>query len=127
MTRLILTVVTVIALAACADGTKPSLLDVTQLEDTADTVGPYAITAVARDDRGIDSVTLYYTAEESESPQLKAVVMENLQGDLYTGEIAGFPAGARVRYFVEAKDTSANYARVPAESGTYYTFNVISR
>lgn len=110
--------------AACADDTPPALVDVTQLADTTDTVGPYTVTAVAKDDRGIDSVTLYYTADQAADARFKAVEMQRVQGDLFSGEMSGFPGGAVVRYFVEAKDTSANRARAPAEADRYYQFSV---
>jgi hypothetical protein len=110
---------------ACADTEPPALVDVTQLPDTTDTVGPYTVTAVARDDRGLESVTLYYTGDTSEGARFKAASMTRVQGDLYSGEIAGFPAGARVRYFVEAEDTSANRARVPPGADEYLEFRVV--
>ncbi|MBI5529267.1 MAG: hypothetical protein HY897_23325 [Deltaproteobacteria bacterium] len=112
-------------IAACADTEPPALLDVTQLPDTTDTVGPYTVTAVARDDRGVESVTLYYTGDTSENATFKAAVMTQVEDDLYSGEIAGFPAGARVRYFVEAEDASANRAKVPQGNGEYLQFRVI--
>jgi hypothetical protein len=110
---------------ACADTAPPVIVNVAQLTDTTDSVGPYTVTAVVRDDRGIDSVTLYYTADQSAAPSFKAVLMDAVDGDLYSGEIAGFPAGANVKYFVEAKDTSASYARSPAATDAYYQFSVL--
>ena len=117
----------VLLCVSCADGTPPVLIDVTELPDTTDSVGPYTVTAVARDDRGIASVTLYYTADQRPDPAFKAIEMTSVDGDLYAGEIAGFPEGAEVRYFVEAGDTSANHTRAPVETDRYYWFSVVAR
>ena len=124
MSRRVLVVVLMLTVAACADDKPPALIDVTQLADTTDTVGPYTVTAVAKDDRGLDSVTLYYTPDKAVDASFKAVEMQRVQGDLFSGEIAGFPVGAVVRYYVEAKDTSANYTRAPAVTDHYYQFSV---
>lgn len=112
---------------ACADDSPPVLIDVTELPDTTDAVGPYTVTVVAKDDRGIESVTLHYTADQTPDPAFKAVEMTIVEGDLYTGEIAGFPAGAEVRYFVDAGDTSANHTRAPVETDRYYSFSVVAQ
>ena len=115
-----------LSLCTCADTTPPVIVDVAQIGDTTDTVGPYTVTAVVTDDRGIEAVTLYYTADQSARPSFKAVLMESVEGDLYAGVIAGFPAGANVKYFVEAKDTSASYTRSPAATDAYYQFSVLA-
>jgi hypothetical protein len=124
VTRCLLLLALGFAAASCADTLPPVIVEVTQLPDTTDTVGPYTVTAVVRDDRGVEEVTLYYTAGAEAAPTFKAVAMTLVQGDLYTGDIAGYPAGANVKYFVEAKDTSASYTRSPGGDGAFYQFSV---
>ena len=61
---------------------------------------PVQVTAELGGDVAVEAVILYYTADRL-SPFKRVPMSKN--GNLYVGEIPAFPAGKKVRYYVEAR------------------------
>jgi len=119
----------------CADGVPPEIEGVSLLPDTHDPVGPYAVEALVRDDRGLDQVQLLWCERRVDAPleckkkveRYVTVVMENLGRDHFRGVIPGQPHGHVVEYYVLAIDTSGNQTAVPPEApvNEVYDFQIV--
>ncbi len=112
MRRIVLTLLALpfIACLACADP-DPPVVEAVGLGDTRDTLGPYAVAVVIRENREVASVRLTYRSAEAQSAE---VVAMDHQGDRrWTGEIPGYPVGAEIHWFVEAEDVDGNFGYAP--------------
>lgn len=101
----------------------PPVILHTPLTDTSNTTGPYRVSAAVTDERGIASVTLFYSINGG--PE-SALAMPNVGANTYEAGIPGpTNAGDLVSYRIEAVDASvsANIARHPHPSG-YHSFAV---
>ena len=99
----------------------PDIGNVTTFTYTLDTEGPYTIEAVVMDNVGVNSVSLFYNADAGAFTE---VVMTDLGGGVYTGDIPGYPVGTTVGYYVFAADAEGNEAVDPEEG--VYVFDVVS-
>ncbi len=106
--------------AAAALTPAPKVAFVTRRDDTADTAGPYAVTAWATDETSVEAVTLSYSVNGG-APTL--LPMQPSAPDEYRAAIPGQVMGSTIAYFVEAVDaddnraTSATYSFQIAEGG----------
>lgn len=103
-------------LGACADP-EPPVVEATPIGDTRDTLGPYTVSAIVRENREVAAVRLSFRSAEVD---LAEVVAMHPDGERrWTGEIPGYPVGAEVHWFVEAEDADGNvgYAPWQAELG----------
>src|SRR5437867_2881017 len=64
-TRLLARVVCafVVGLAACSDSTSPLVIETTLVTDTDDTVGPYEVLSVVRDDQRITEAWIFFSTD----------------------------------------------------------------
>jgi len=103
------------------DTEPPGLGDVTVLEDTRDTQGPYVVEAVAWDDIALKEVNLYYALNAA---QWKYLSMWPVTADIFHGEIPGQPIDTEIWYFVEALDFGENSTFLP-DPEEPYTFRIL--
>lgn len=94
----------------CADP-NPPVVEATALGDTRDSLGPYAVAVVVRENREVAAVRLTYRNAEAETAEV--VPMEEHGDRRYVGEIPGYPAGAEIHWFVEAEDVDGNFGYAP--------------
>ncbi len=94
--------------AAKALSTDPLVGFVTQWKNTADTSGPYIVTAEATDDGSIASVKLVYSLNGGAS---QSVTMQNVGTDTYKASIPRQPLETDISYYVEATDDAGNTGR----------------
>ena len=113
-------------MVACGTDQKPVFITTTILGNTTDQLGPYQVTTVILDDRGINRVLLHYKSLSSDT--FRAVTMTRLDSQTWRGGIPGFAAGTTVVYYVEAFDASVED---PATDPTFapaevYSFSIVS-
>lgn len=102
-----------LALTACANTEAPTV-QAAPLHDTRDALGPYLVSAVAEDNRGVAAVRAYYRAEEA--PQAGVVLLDEVDPGRWQGELPGYPGGTTVHWFVEVEDVDGNLAYDPPEA-----------
>ena len=106
--------------AARAVSSEPKVAFVSRLSNTADSAGPYTVTAWATGDVSIDAVALSYTVNGGAATVLP---MQSTGAEEYRAGIPGQVMGATIAYFVEATDSanqrasSATYSFQIAEGG----------
>ena len=83
------------------DPVPPIIQEVTELEDTQDVSGPYVIHAEVSDDLVDPEVTLWWSTGGGGQ---NSIAMENVDADLYRGEIQGVNPGTRVTWWIRADD-----------------------
>lgn len=115
-------------LAACGGGRAP-VLDVAPLTDTTDTVGPYAVTVLIRDDGAIATAQVRYFPGPGAAPQPVALVRDGTT-DRWTAGIPGQPSGTTVRYVIEVEDDEGNLVVAPPapavdDAAAAYAFTVL--
>ena len=99
----------------------PEITGVTQLVSTTDTVGPYLIEAQVSDPSGVGPVKLFYRVGGGGWIELAMTGGPSL----YSGQIAGLPAGSQVDYYVQATDALNHIAVDPAGApAQFYSFRV---
>ena len=97
--------------------------DTTQIQETLDSTGPYAVSATVTDGVAVASVSLKYRV--GGTGDFTSVAM-TAAGDVYSAAIPGQAVGGKVDYYIEAADASANTATDPADApGTTYSFYVM--
>ncbi len=90
-----------------------SISNVTDLPDTSNEAGPYAVTAtiVAQLAPPISSATLSYRRN---GVAFSSLVMTNTSGNVWSASIPGQAGGARVDYYVTATDSASSTATYPS-------------
>ena len=94
-----------------ADNLAPRIVDLEQVADTDDAVGPYVVRANVRDDNSSDTgawlsgVVIEYSVNGGAAAQVEMTWMGH---QLYRGEIPGQPDGSDVEYSVVATDWFGN-------------------
>ena len=75
---------------------------------------------------GIDSVFLFYRITDSlgNTTSWRRDTMESLQNGKYKEILTGINSGDTVEYYYFARDKGCETARLPEETGEYYSFNV---
>ncbi len=91
----------------------PSITNVTNLPDTENTAGPYAVQANITDLTGVDSYALHYTSSASGGPYTLAMTVIDGGTGLVEAQIPGQPSGTRVQYWLTAADVVANTSAAP--------------
>ncbi len=97
--------------------------NVTQLADTLNEAGPYAVTATisAGVFPPVTSTELHYRVDGG---ALLTLPMTSIGGDDYQAMIPGIPSPARVEYFVEGSDSMGLGKMVPADPNDGLPFRV---
>ncbi len=85
---------------ALIDNAGPAISDVNGPVATADTAGPYSISAMVTDHSTVGSVNLYWRVGDG---SWQSVAMAGA-GDVYTGDIPGQPIHTAVDYYIQAMD-----------------------
>jgi hypothetical protein len=99
----------------------PEIADMTQLLTTTDTEGPYPVDATITDYSAVASATLHYRVNGS---AWLDIPMSHV-GDVYSGDIGGWPAGTQIDYYVSAEDVIENTGVFPPGApGAYATFYI---
>lgn len=114
--------VSLLPLLGCAESASPEIVNVTELDNTFSTVGPYVVTATITDDARILQAALIYRVNGSE---FFGVPMVALNDTVFQGEIPGHPIGSRIEYEVAARDNDGEVARVPEDS-EMFVFEVMA-
>ena len=96
------------------DAPAPRLLEVVTPGKTADTHGPYQVTAVTRG--AVDEVRLYWHVGDPEAEPVVHTMDD--QGGAWRGEIPGQPHGTEIRLWLEA-DGPGGTARSPRGEGVH--------
>jgi hypothetical protein len=97
--------------AACGDDNPPRILETSLPAAVTDGTGPFVITAVVTDNRGIAEVSLLTTASLSEASYRET--MREVAEEYYQISIGPFSPGSRLYLIVEAADADGNRAWHP--------------
>ena len=110
-------------LIGCADGAAPQISNVTDLDNTFSSVGPYVVTANIVDEGRIIRADLIYRVNGSE---FFGVEMTAINATTFQAEIPGHPVGSRIQYEVAAADDDGEISRIP-EDAEMFVFEVLER
>lgn len=102
-------------------------ISATQLNDSPNAAGPYAVKAYVFPASGaaVTSVSLFFQVNNGGFGA--PVTMTSTDGVLYTGNIPGQAAGAEIAYYVSAA-TTAGTLKAPANApASVYSFSIIGR
>jgi hypothetical protein len=116
-------VAVLLLLCACASPVEPPMVQVSPLDDTTDTRGPYAVTARVTSKRNLRSVELVWHDFAAGPLATARVPMAQDDLGLFRAAIPGHGAGARIGYGVEAVDDEGDRAADPAAG--LYLFSVL--
>jgi hypothetical protein len=109
------------------DTTPPNITNVQQFPRN-DSVLPQEevnVNATVTDDvSGVKRVTLFYAYANSSGTWIRVVPMTNLEGDIWSGTIPGFPYGTNVTYTISAEDNVGN-AITTVEMGYDIQYTII--
>jgi hypothetical protein len=116
------------SLVGCGPG-RPPLVDVAALADTSDTVGPYTVTVLIRDDGSIKVAQVRYFTGPGAAPRPLDLARDG-STDRWSAGIPGQPPGTHVRYVVEVEDDEGNLVTLPSavdanERLPAYAFTVV--
>ncbi|MBV6405670.1 MAG: agmatine deiminase family protein [Flavobacteriales bacterium] len=102
----------------------PLLIRHQRLDDTYETVDPYAVEAYIRHRTGIASAQLYWTVDTAAG--FAAVPLTDQGGDVWAGAIPAQPVGTRIFYYIEATANSGKVQVRPlvAPAG-WWSFRVL--
>lgn len=109
----LLVLLAVAALVGCANPDIPSV-QANPLADTRDSIGPYSVSVVVVENRGIAAVRLFYRA--STAPQAAQTELTQVADGRYAGSIPGYPIGTTIHWLVEAEDIDGNIGYDPPEA-----------
>jgi hypothetical protein len=99
--------------ASCSDDTQPLVIETTLVTDTNDVVGPYEVLSIIRDDQEVSEAWVFFSTDGKRN--FDSTPMARLgSGEVYIGDIRGFPLGTRVDYYVLARDAATNIGTDPA-------------
>jgi hypothetical protein len=108
----------------------PAILSVVQithtpLSNTADTVGPYMVSAtITSSESTIDPSSLFVYYDTGGG--WVSTPMTAAGANVYEGEIPGQPCGTSVHYYITASDMASNSATHPAGApASYHAFQVV--
>jgi hypothetical protein len=89
-----------------------SIINVTDLPDTTDGTGPFAVSATidALTNPPLTATSLFYRRNGA---AFTSVAMTNGGGSLYSASIPGQAAGARVDYYISATDSGGHTVKFP--------------
>ena len=110
-------------LIGCAESTAPQISNVTILDNTFSSVGPYVVTANIVDEGRIIRADLIYRVNGSE---FFGVAMTAINNTTFQAEIPGYPVGSRIQYEVAAADNDGEISRIP-EDTEMFVFEVLER
>jgi len=97
--------------AACGDDSPPRILETSLPAAVTDGTGPFVITAVVSDNRGVEEVNLLTTADLSQASYQQR--LREVAEEYYQISIGPFPPGSRLYLIVEASDADGNRAWYP--------------
>jgi len=106
------------------DVVPPAIADVTALDVTADTAGPYAVEAAITDFSGLAELRLHWTAGGA-GPFATDMTPAG-EPDRYRAEIPGQPLGTRVSYWLTARDAGGLLARDPVDETAFHEFWILA-
>ena len=112
-----------VSLLGCAESAAPEISNVTELDNTFSSVGPYVVTANIVDEGRILRADLIYRVNGS---AFFGVEMTAINSTTFQAEIPGHPIGSRIEYEVAAADNDGEITRIPAES-EMFVFEVLER
>ncbi|MBN1424315.1 immune inhibitor A [Candidatus Fermentibacteria bacterium] len=105
--------------------TIPLFRNTVQLQNTADTAGPYVVTSEITDDGGIAGASLLYRLVDS---RFAMVPMHLASGVTYLGEIPGHPVGSTIEYFLRAADIDGSVVTdPPCAPDSLFAFSVVDQ
>jgi hypothetical protein len=113
----------IVCLLGCAESTAPQIANVTILDNTFSSVGPYIVTANIVDEGRIIRAALIYRVNGSE---FLGVEMTAINNTTFQAEIPGYPVGSRIQYEVAAADNDGEISRIP-EDAEMFVFEVLER
>jgi len=102
-----------IVLFAC--GSRPPQVDVLPATDTADTIGPYVVTATIADDGDIVRAELFWS-NGAPGAAVPATFVKDAAGTRWEASIPGQAAGTTVRYSVEVEDDEGHVIVLPVRA-----------
>ena len=86
--------------------TDPLLITHQPLPNTTNTTTPYQVDAWIKHKTGIQTATLFYTTDTTQSYQSVSMTLTNISTDTWTGYIPAQPAGTEVFYYIHAQSNS---------------------
>jgi hypothetical protein len=92
------------------------VVEASALPDTADTAGPYAVSARVTARRPINHVELVFHDVAAGASATRVEMSQ--QGDLWTASIPGYGHGARIAWHVEALDEEGDRGTAPPNATT---------
>ena len=108
-------------LGACGENEAPSILAVSELQNTVSTMGPYEVLATVTDDTKVELCSLMYDVDDGVAVE---VVMDRLEGNVWRGVIPGHPVGTTVRYLIVAVDEDGDDTLYPLPGLPLLSFEI---
>lgn len=113
-------------LTVACDDDAPFFVDTLILTDTIDPIGPYTVTTVVRDNRGVTGVQLDYQIGLAAAP-IAVDCERSGSTDAWSCLIPGPRRTTRIYYALTAHDSAGKSARDPALAPDSYSFAVTPR
>ena len=108
------------------DDEAPFFVDTLILSDTIDPIGPYTVSTVVRDNRGVIDVQLDYQIGLAAAP-IAVTCERSGSTDTWNCLIPGPRRATRIYYALTARDSAGKIARDPALDPDSYSFAVTPR